>query len=66
MLYPVSVLLQGEYGVEGVAASVPVIIGENGVEEIKRVKMAEDEEAGFYASVDVIREAAEKMGLLEG
>lgn len=63
IVYPASVLLQGEYGVDGVAASVPVIVGGNGIEDIKRVKMTEDEEAGFYASVEVIREAASRVGL---
>jgi L-lactate dehydrogenase len=62
-VYPATVLLQGEYGLEGVAASVPAVIGAGGVEAIKRVKMTKEEEAGFYASVDIIREAASSVGL---
>lgn len=62
-LLPASVLLEGEYGVEGVAASVPVVVGKGGVESIKRMKMTPEEDAGFFASVDVIREAAHSVGL---
>lgn len=62
-LFPASVLLDGEYGIDGVAASVPIVVGKNGVESIKRMKMTPDEEDGFYASVEVIRKAGKSMGL---
>ena len=64
-LLPVSSVLQGEYGVHGVAASVPSIIGKNGIEEIRKVVMAEEERAAFLASVGTIRQAAAAEGIIE-
>ena len=63
-VFPVSTVLQGEYGVQGVAASVPSVIGRNGVEEIREGSMTEEEQAAFQASVDVIRQAAVAEGIL--
>ena len=63
-VFPVSTVLQGEYGVQGVAASVPSVIGRNGVEEIREGSMTEEERAAFKSSVDVIRQAAVAEGIL--
>lgn len=62
-LLPVSTVLQGEYGVHGVAVSVPSIIGRDGVEGIPEYEMTEDERNGFLASVDVVRKAAQDAGI---
>ena len=63
-VFPVSTVLQGEYGVQGVAASVPSVIGRNGVEDIREGSMTEEEQAAFKSSVDVIRQAAVAEGIL--
>ena len=34
ILNSVSVLLEGEYGIDGVACGVPCVIGRNGIEDI--------------------------------
>ena len=40
-ILPVSVLLEGEYGEQGVPAGVPCVIGKNGVEEILEISLTE-------------------------
>ena len=54
-IIPVSTLLQGEYGQSDVYASVPVIIGRNGVEKIIEINMLAEENDLFGKSCDVIR-----------
>jgi L-lactate dehydrogenase len=61
---PVSSVLQGEYGVNGVAASVPSIVGRNGIEEIRETFMTDQEREEFLASVKVISEGAAAEGLI--
>ena len=63
-ILPVSSVLQGEYGVRGVAASVPSVIGRNGIEEIHEVMMTDEERDAFLISVDTIRQAAKSEGII--
>jgi L-lactate dehydrogenase len=63
-ILPVSSVLQGEYGITGVAVSVPSVVGRNGIEEIIETAMDEDERRGFLASADVIRNAAASEGMI--
>ena len=42
-ILPVSVLLEGEYGEQGIPAGVPCVIGKNGVEEILEISLTEKE-----------------------
>ena len=48
--------MQGEYGQRQVCASVPALLGKNGVEEILELRMTPAEQAQFQASCDSIRE----------
>lgn len=52
---PVSVLLEGQYGQRAVYASVPAVIGKNGVEEIVEIPLTDTEIAEFAASCNEIR-----------
>jgi len=52
---PVAPLLDGEYGQRGVHASVPCVIGKNGVEQILEIPLTPGEKAKFDASCDAIR-----------
>ena len=54
-ILPVSALLEGEYGQNGIMAGVPAIIGKGGVEEIIELSLNEQEQKAFAASCDVIR-----------
>ena len=59
-LLPVSALLEGQYGVNGIHAGVPAVIGRNGVESIVELALSEDEKSDFHTSCQVIRSFAEK------
>ena len=50
-----SVLLDGEYGVHGVFAEVPVVLGKNGLEKIVEVELDAGQKAKFMQSIDAIR-----------
>ena len=52
---PVSVYLNGEYGQNDVYASVPAVLGRNGVEEIIEIKMNDDEKKLFDESCSVMK-----------
>lgn len=53
---PVSVYLNGEYGEKDVYASVPAVLGRNGVEEIIEIKMNDEEKKLFSKSCHVMKE----------
>ena len=52
---PVSVLLEGEYGQQGVHCGVPCRIGRRGIEEIVVLDLTEEEQQLLDASCQVIR-----------
>ncbi len=57
MTLPVSTLLQGEYGIEGVYLGTPCIVGKNGVERVIELELDKKEKAGLLKSADVLRQA---------
>lgn len=57
-----SVLLNGQYGISGVYAGLPAIIGRNGVEDIIVLDLKEDEEKAFIESCNFLKETAEQIG----
>jgi malate dehydrogenase len=52
---PVSVLLDGEYGIEGVVVGVPCLLGRRGVIEVVELDLAPDELARLRAAADSVR-----------
>lgn len=54
-ILPCAAYLNGEYGVKGLYVGVPVIIGQNGVEEIIDLPLEKDEQALFDASVNAVQ-----------
>ncbi|MEM1725098.1 MAG: malate dehydrogenase [Thermoplasmata archaeon] len=50
-----SVLLDGEYGIKGTFAEVPVILGKNGVEKIIEVDLTPEQREKFLKSIDAIK-----------
>jgi len=62
-ILPVSVRLEGEYGVQGLCVGVPAMIGKDGVEKIFEVRLSDDEQRSFAAAIDELKAAiAHKTG----
>ena len=57
---PVSVYLDGPYGIKDSFASVPVKIGKDGVEDIIELNLTEEENAELQASIKVLKEHFER------
>lgn len=57
----VSLLMQGEYGVDDVCLSVPCIVGEGGVERIITVPLSEAEQRDFEASAKKLKEVLDSL-----
>ena len=55
IIIPVSTLLEGEYGVNGVFAGVPAILNHTGVSDILEMHMTQEELLRFQQSTEVIR-----------
>ena len=55
-IFPLSVLLQGEYGQRDVHAGVPCLVGKKGIERIIALPLNEEEQRQFAASCAVIRQ----------
>ncbi len=58
----VSVMLNGQYGIEGVYAGLPAIIGRNGIEDIIVLDLKENERTAFINSCNFLKETANKIG----
>jgi malate dehydrogenase len=56
-LWPASLVLQGEYGIDGVAVTVPVTIGHTGAERIHEWDLEQGELEALRASAEFVREA---------
>ena len=54
-MLPCAAYLSGEYGIKGIYAGVPVIIGKNGVEKIEEINLDEKEKKEFMNSIDSVK-----------
>lgn len=59
--FPASIVLEGEYGLDGVSVSVPVTLGRSGVEEIHEWEISDEERAALRAAADAVRAAAASL-----
>ena len=55
-MLPVSVLLEGEYGLEGLCLSVPSIVGHGGVETVLEIPLAPSERQALMESAQQLKE----------
>lgn len=55
-LYPVSVQMNGEYGLERIALSVPCILGRQGIVNTVPMNLNEEDKAALLKSADTIRQ----------
>ena len=60
---PISVVLEGQYGQEGLALSVPSIVGRNGLEGVLEISMGQGESLALSASARQLKEAIAALKL---
>jgi malate dehydrogenase len=58
---PCAVLLNGEYGVDGLFVGVPVVLGAGGMERVIEIRLTDDEAAAFQRSAAAVQELVEKL-----
>ena len=62
-MLPVSVLLEGQYGLDGLCLSVPSIVGENGVETVLEIPLDEKEYQALLSSAKQLKEVIATLDL---
>lgn len=62
-MIPVSTLLEGEYGEYDVYCGVPAILNREGVKEIGKFNLTDEEKVKFHRSISVIKEHINKLPL---
>ena len=62
-ILPISVYLDGQYGLEGLFFSVPTIINATGAKEIVEIRLDKEEKDALYASADLIRSFYGELGI---
>jgi len=60
-ILPCAAYLEGEYGINGLFAGVPVKLGAGGVEQIIEVALTDEEGAALRRSADAVRELVKVM-----
>jgi len=55
-ILPCAAYLEGEYGINGLFAGVPVKLGARGVEKVIEIDLTPDEKAGLQKSANAVRE----------
>lgn len=60
-VYPCSVLLEGEYGVENLCIGVPCVIGRSGIKEIIELNLTQGERSLFDQSVEAVRKMSDDL-----
>ena len=62
--WPASIVLDGEYGISGVAVSVPVTLGPGGVAQIHEWSLGDDDLAALRASAELVRRVTDGIEVL--
>lgn len=60
-IMPVSALLKGEYGIDGLFIGVPAILGKNGIEKIIEMDLTDNEKDMFKNSVASVQKTADEV-----
>jgi len=61
---PCAVLLQGEYGTDGLFVGVPVVLGAVGMERVIQIQLTAEEQAAFDKSAAAVRELVDAMATM--
>lgn len=64
-ILPVSSLMCGEYGIDGICLSMPAIVGKNGVETIVPISLDENEVENLRKSADTLKKVASQIDYLK-
>jgi malate dehydrogenase len=64
-ILPCSALLQSEYGINGIYAGVPVVLGSGGIRKILTLQLSTEELAAFHASAETVRTLRDKAFKLD-
>jgi L-lactate dehydrogenase len=54
--------MRGQYGVEGIAISMPTIVGRAGVEEVLNLPISDEEQAAFQRSAETLKGRLAQLG----
>jgi len=60
-ILPCAAYLEGEFGIRGLFAGVPVKLGKNGIEQIMEIKLSPDEQKALQKSADAVKELVDLM-----
>ena len=60
-IYPVSVNLDGKYGMNHVFLSVPTIIDKTGAKEIVEINLKQDEQEALHKSYEILRDFCQRL-----
>jgi malate dehydrogenase len=64
-LLPCSAYLNGEYGLKGYYAGVPVVLGQRGIEKVVELPLTEDERRDLERSFQAVKALVDKLDTLE-
>jgi malate dehydrogenase len=59
---PCAVLLQGEFGIDGLFVGVPAVLGTDGLERVFEIELTAAERIAFDRSAEAVRELVGKLG----
>lgn len=62
-MLPVSVLLEGQYGLDGLCLSIPAIVGHDGVETVLEIPLAPSEQQALLDSARQLKEVIRRIEL---
>lgn len=62
-ILPISSVMHGEYGISGVALSMPAIVGKDGIETRVPISLNEEEEAKLKESADTLKKVIGQLRL---
>ena len=60
---PVSSLMQGEFGLEGLCLSIPTVVGQNGVEKVVDIHLNNEENEKLQASAKALKDILNSLDI---
>ena len=60
---PVSVVLEGQYGLDGLCLSIPSVVGKNGLESVLEIPLSPEENEALHASARQLKEVIAQLEL---